>query len=56
MPDRANLKAMGLAAEVAGLIAAGATIIWNLTPDQEDMAQRIYMEWSPSRMTLLALL
>lgn len=38
---KAFLKAMGLAAGVTGLIAAGATIIWNLTHDQEDMAQRI---------------
>jgi hypothetical protein len=42
---KAFLKVMGLAAGVAGLIAAGATIIWNLTSDQQDMAQRIKQDF-----------
>lgn len=39
------LKAMGVAAGAAGLLALGATIIWNLTQGQEDMAQELQKEF-----------
>ncbi len=41
----AFLKTMGLAGGVSALIAAGAIIIWNLSQDQENMAQRIKQDF-----------
>ncbi|MGH2479911.1 MAG: hypothetical protein ACRDHW_09675, partial [Ktedonobacteraceae bacterium] len=38
---RAFLKLMGIGAGVAALLAAGATIIWNLTPDQQRLRDDI---------------